>query len=422
MSRSLLRRIAATAGIAAVAAVAAFIAPQAASADSDTGLYGGYTLDCSGPAPVLSFSGNLNGDNEGHNSGPSTVTDAVVFPDGSRHEYGPTPIVIPQDHSVSWTLDGGDGTYLVQQRVGNGLRWSDYQAIVLPDDCATAGDVIYTPAQPTFEQILCLQTGEPQTRVELPWINSDPEHGYFGEYVVNGQNYGGLWSTIVTGPVEVGFEFADGVRPPDGWEGLESFTPAACATLTSVTAVPVEKDGVRTVQVSGTSDLPYVLGEAFESLHIVVTASNGATVSVPVGEDGKFSVELTGDFADGTYEISAQLYMLAPITDLVTTSVTFVAATPSPSPTSTPTPSATPTPTATPTATPTTQPTSEPTASPAPSATVHVPTAPTSAPTRVLAETGADGAAAVGFGAAATLLLAIGGVALYRTRKQSDLS
>lgn len=360
MSRSLLRRIAAAAGIAAVAAVAAFIAPQAASAETDGGLYGGYSLDCSGPVPVLHFSGTLTSDNMGHNSGPSSVTAAIVSPDGTRTEFARKAITLPYEYVDSWELADGPGTYSFNYKVGDGLRFGDYQSATIPEDCPTEEPTTFTPPAPTFEQIVCHQQQGPQTRVSLPTISSS-----MGTYTINGTpSLGGI---IAAGPdpIVVGFVFGDNVVPPLGWPGLPSFTPAPCATITSFTAAAINDAGVRSIVVSGTADLPYVTGEALESLHVVITASNGATVSVPVGADGTISAVLTGDFADGAYDVTAQLFLLVAITEPETTSVTFVG-TPTPSPT------ATLSPTASPTTSPTATPTASATASPTPSVTPSV--------------------------------------------------
>lgn len=151
MTRITSRLLTAATGGAVVAAVVLF-APHAAAAESDEGLQGGYSLDCSGSGgattPVLRFSGTLTIDNEGNTSGPSTVTDALVYPGGARHEFGPEAITLPAEHSAEWPLEIGIGRYLVQQRVGDGPEWSEYQSFTLPGDCPVTPS---PTAEPTVE-------------------------------------------------------------------------------------------------------------------------------------------------------------------------------------------------------------------------------------------------------------------------------
>lgn len=90
--------------------------------------------------------------------------------------------------------------------------------------------VIFTPKQPTFEALPCVE-GAPQTRVVLPKVS--PKKGY---YTVSGEKASG--TVVVPGVVRIGFQFADGVEPPYGWSGLTGFTPEKCAVVVPPVVTP----------------------------------------------------------------------------------------------------------------------------------------------------------------------------------------
>lgn len=135
--------------------VGTLTAPQVATADADGPLYGGYSIDCSGEVPILSFSGPIDSDNQGHTSGTTNIYFHLQGPDGT-HDFGPKPISLPSTYTDSWELTGGTGVYTFGLRRGDGLRGDDLQTVSFPDNCA---DTPMIRSGATFGDAYCTDDG-----------------------------------------------------------------------------------------------------------------------------------------------------------------------------------------------------------------------------------------------------------------------
>lgn len=113
---------------------------------------------------------------------------------------------------------------------GTGAQSEIVRGDFVVTQCDIEPPVTFTPPQPTFEALQCVD-GAPQTSVVIPEV--DPAKGY---YTVDGEKASG--TVVVPGVVRIGFQFADGVTPPKDWPGLNGFTPETCAVVVPPVVTP----------------------------------------------------------------------------------------------------------------------------------------------------------------------------------------
>lgn len=132
--------------------------PQAATADGDGPLYGGYSLDCSGEVPVLSFSGEITGDNEGHTTGTTNIYFTLQGPNGTQN-FGPKQVSLPSTYTDSWNLTDGTAKYTFGLRRGDGPRGDDLQSVSFPDDCVSGSTSSMIQSGASFGDAYCTDDG-----------------------------------------------------------------------------------------------------------------------------------------------------------------------------------------------------------------------------------------------------------------------
>ncbi|SIS10730.1 LPXTG cell wall anchor domain-containing protein [Microbacterium sp. RURRCA19A] len=141
-----------------LAGVGLLAAPQSATADGDGPLYGGYSLDCSGEVPVLSFSGEITGDNEGHTTGTTNIYFTLQGPSGTQ-EFGPKQVSLPSTYTDLWNLTDGSAKYTFGLRRGDGPRGDDLQSVSFPDDCVSGSTSSMIQSGASFGDAYCTDDG-----------------------------------------------------------------------------------------------------------------------------------------------------------------------------------------------------------------------------------------------------------------------
>lgn len=298
-----LRRISALFATALLAGVGLFAVPQSATADADGPLYGGYSLDCSGEVPVLSFSGEITGDNQGHTTGTTNIYFTLQGPSGTQ-DFGPKQVSLPSTYTDSWNLTDGTAKYTFGLRRGDGPRGDDLQSVSFPDDCVNGSTSSMIQSGASFGDAYCTDDGGAAADVV---VSTTPPVRNVKTYVtVNNDVYplpvegltgpDGTYTKSVPIPKDGTTNITAGIKIASGeavYGGDRDYTfPAACAVNPTPSPTPTQTN-TPTPSPSATATLPN-------------TGPSTPTASLStrtVSPDGRVTVTASGLAANEPVEI-----------------------------------------------------------------------------------------------------------------------